>query len=150
KDKETRRQGAVKMADNLSDDLRDNSYVAPSVIHGTLSFKIVGCAQRVHSKLGPGFPEGVYQKALCVELAKKGIPFVCEKLAEVHYDGVLCGEFRMDLVVDDKIVLELKALDAIHPTHTAQALSYLKATGLKLAIILNFGQERLKSERVVR
>ncbi len=120
-----------------------------NIVHKKLSFDVVGCAQRVHSALGPGFPEGVYHKALCHELVKCKIPFESEAHAEVFYDGLLCGEFRMDMVVDQKIVLELKALDSLTDAHVSQAISYLKATGLKLAILLNFGTERLETKRVV-
>jgi len=82
-------------------------------------------------------------------MAKARIPFVSEKGVEVSYDGVVCGEFRMDLVVADKLVLELKALERLADVHLSQALSYLKATGLKLAILLNFGQKSLETKRVV-
>ncbi|MBL7133511.1 MAG: GxxExxY protein [Phycisphaerae bacterium] len=119
------------------------------IVHKELSFDVVGCAQRVHSALGPGFPEGVYHKALCHELMKCKIPFESEARAEVFYDSVLCGEFRTDIIVDGKIVLELKALDNLTDAHVSQAISYLKATGLNLAILLNFGTERLETKRVV-
>ncbi|MCE5328248.1 MAG: GxxExxY protein [Planctomycetaceae bacterium] len=119
------------------------------LLYPELSYDIVGCAQRVHTTLGPGFPEAVYEKALCIELSRKGIAFLCQKRGEVAYEGMICGEFRMDIVVNEQIVLELKAMEAINHLHMAQALSYLKATGLKLAIIINFGEERLKTQRVV-
>ena len=119
------------------------------IIHKQLSFDVVGCAQKVHSVLGPGFPESVYHRALCVELAKSKIPFESEKSVEVWYEGNLCGTFRMDIVVDEKVVLELKALNGLVNDHLGQALSYLKATGLNLAIILNFGCRSLEIKRVV-
>lgn len=117
--------------------------------HKDLSHKIVGCAQRVHSAMGPGFPEAVYAKALLHELGKAGIPFESEKPVEVFYDGVVCGEFRMDLVADERIVVELKALQALNDEHVAQAISYLKAAGLRLAILINFGAKSLEAGRVV-
>jgi len=120
------------------------------IVHKQLSYDVVGRAQRVHSALGPGFPKVVYHKALCRELMKAGIPFDSEKGAEVFYDGVLCGEFRMDIVVDSKIVLELKALAGLTDDHLAQAMSYLKATALKLAILISFGAKTLERRRVVR
>ena len=123
--------------------------MADTVYFRKLSYDIVGCAQRVHTALGPGFPEQVYHRAMCHELAKARTPFVSEKGVEVSYDGIVCGEFRMDIVVEDKIVLELKALDRLADVHLAQALSYLKATGLKLAILFNFGQKSLETKRVV-
>ena len=114
-----------------------------------LSFDVVECAQKVHRVLGPGFPESVYQKALSFELAKAKIPFEGQKAVEVFYEAILCGEFRMDIVVDERIVLELKALERLTDEHVAQALSYLKATGIKLAILLNFGAKSLETKRVV-
>ncbi len=117
--------------------------------HKDLSYRIVGCAQKVHRNLGPGFPEAVYQRALCHELAKAKIPFQCEKPVEVFYDGVLCGQFRIDILADEKVILELKAIDALNGEHIAQALSYLKATGLDLAILLNFGRKSLETKRLV-
>lgn len=119
------------------------------IVHKQLSFDIIGCAQKVHSVLGPGFPESVYHRALCVELAKAKIPFESEKSVEVWYEEHLCGTFRMDIVVDEKVVLELKALNGLADDHLAQALSYLKATGLNLAIVLNFGCKSLNTKRVV-
>ena len=128
-----------------------NESVIPKkqVFHKDLSFKVIGCAQKVHRILGPGFPESVYHKALCYELINTKIPFESEKIIEVFYDGKICGEFRADLVVEDKIILELKALDELNGSHIAQAISYLKATGLKLAILMNFGTEGLETQRVV-
>ena len=123
--------------------------VQDKLYHRQLSFAVVGCAQRVHRALGPGFPEGVYQRALCHELAKSNIPFESEKATEVFYDGVLCGQYRIDILVDGKIVLELKALERLSDDHLAQALSYLKATGLHLAILMNFGRKSLEAKRVV-
>ena len=117
--------------------------------HKNLSYKIVGCAQRVHSAMGPGFPEAVYAKALLHELGKAGIPFESEKPVEVFYDGVPCGEFRMDLVAQERIVVELKALQALNDEHVAQAISYLRAAGLRLAILINFGAKSLEARRVV-
>jgi GxxExxY protein len=120
---------------------------AAMIIHKELSYQVVGCAQKVHSALGPGLPEAVYKKALCHELAKASIPFEEEAEFQVLYDGYLCGKFRVDILVDKKIVLELKAADAICDQYEKQALTYLKASGLQLAILMNFGEERLNSKR---
>jgi len=117
--------------------------------HRELSFNVVGCAQKVHAALGPGSPESVYHRALAHELAKAKIPFENQKHLEVRYDSVPCGEFKLDMLVDGAIVLELKALDRLTDLCVAQAISYLKATGLRLAILLNFGTESLETKRVV-
>ena len=123
--------------------------MADRVYFRKLSYDVVGCAQRVHSALGPGFPEEVYHRALCHELVKAKIPFESEKTVEVTYDGIVCGKFRMDIVIENKIILELKAIECLSDVHLAQALSYLKATGFKLAILFNFGQKSLETQRVV-
>jgi GxxExxY protein len=117
--------------------------------HGELAYRLIGCAQKVHRQLGPGFPETVYQRALCHEMAKAKIPFESEKLIEVFYDGVICGQFRLDALVDGKVIVELKALDGLNDQHLAQAISYLKAAGLGLGLLVNFGQKSLEVKRVV-
>jgi len=119
------------------------------VHHKKLSYDIVGCAMRVHSALGPGFPESVYHKALSYELTEAKIPFESEKALAVSYRGRPCGEFRTDLVVDEQVILELKALERLSDDHMAQAISYLKASKLKLAILINFGTKSLQTQRVV-
>ena len=117
--------------------------------HGELTSKVIGCAFKVHATLGPGFPENVYQRALCQELLKARIPFEPEKGYDVWYEGALCGQFRVDLLVDGKVILELKALDGLCDEHMAQALTYLKASGLDLALLLNFGRKSLEVKRVI-
>jgi len=117
--------------------------------HKQLSYELVGLAQKVHRVLGPGLPEAVYQRALCYEIAKSRIPFENEKKIEVWYESHLCGEFRLDLVVDGKIILELKAVDALCDAHTSQVLTCLKASGLRLAILMNFGGKSLETKRVL-
>ena len=120
------------------------------IIHRELSYTVVGCAQRVHAALGPGFPESVYHRALCHELAKNKIPFQSQPEYEVLYKGHACGTFKPDIVVEDKIILELKAVDSLAAQHEAQALSYLKASGLRLALLINFGQTSLVVKRFVK
>jgi GxxExxY protein len=127
----------------------DNNAAEDRIFHKKLSFDLVGYAQKVHRALGPGFPEGVYHRALYYELTNAGIPFVSEKAVTVFYEGKPCGEFRADLVAAEKVVLELKALDRLNEAHVAQAISYLKATGMKLAILMNFGAKSLETQRVV-
>jgi GxxExxY protein len=119
------------------------------ILHKQLSFDLVGMAQKVHRVLGPGFPESVYRRALCYEIAKAQVPFETEKKIEVWYEDHLCGEFRTDLIVDGKLVLELKAVDALCDAHVSQVLTYLKATALHLGILLNFGTPSLETKRVV-
>lgn len=120
------------------------------LLYKELAFAIVGAAIEVHKTLGPGFLEAVYRKALLCELALRSIPFEEEKVLPVHYKGQLVGEYKADIVVDGKIILELKAVSAINAGHEAQALHYLAATGMELAIILNFGTPSLQQKRIVK
>jgi len=118
-------------------------------IHGDLSYKIVGAAMEVHNLLGPGFLEAVYQSALAHELNLRNIHFEQEKQLPVYYKDILIGDYYADFVVEDKIILEIKALTQLHPKHKSQALHYLTATGFRLAILINFGAPSLEYERVI-
>ncbi len=120
------------------------------ILFKELSYAIIGAAMEVHRILGPGFLEAVYQAALAHELTLRGIRFEQFKKLPVYYKGVLVGDYQADFVVEDKIILELKAVSAFHPKHEAQALNYLTATGFRLAILLNFGAESLQHQRVVK
>ena len=120
-----------------------------SLIHGELSEQILGCGIRVHRQLGPGFLEKIYEEALCLELAKAGLTFERQKLVKVLYDGKPIGEHRLDLLVGGKVVVELKACSAIEDAHLTTARSYLKATGLQLALVINFARPTLDIKRVV-
>jgi len=119
------------------------------LIHEELSYSVIGCAQNVHRSLGPGFPERIYQKALAHELVKRKIVFQSEAGFEVAYEGMICGQFRVDVLVDSKIILELKALDALCKQHESQLLAYLKATGCPVGLLMNFGEQSLKVKRFV-
>ena len=116
--------------------------------HRELTYAIIGAAQKVHRTLGPGFPENVCHRALTHELTTLKIAFESEKQIDVLYEGAHCGQVRLDLLVDERVVVELKALPDLDAEHLAQALSYLKATGLDLALLVNFGQRSLQVERV--
>jgi len=120
------------------------------IIYKDLSYAIIGAAMEVHKILGPGFLESVYESALAYEFDLRGIPYERQKRLSVSYKDKFIGEYIADLVIDDKVILELKAVSAISPAHEAQAHHYLTATGLKLAIILNFGAESLQQKRIVR
>ena len=120
------------------------------IIYKELSYAIVGAAMEVHRILGPGFLEAVYQKALAHELTLRGIRFEQFKKLPVYYKGILVGEYEADFVIEGKIILEIKAVSKLHPRHEAQAHHYLAATGLRLAILLNFGADSLQQKRIVR
>jgi GxxExxY protein len=112
--------------------------------YAELTRKVIGCAIEVHKALGPGFLENAYEQALKIELGYRGLSFKCQCAYKLDYKGNPIGECRLDLVVEDKLVLELKAVDALHPIHTAQLLSYLKATRLPLGLLINFNVPVLK------
>jgi len=120
------------------------------ILFKELSFAIIGAAMEVHNQLGPAFLEAVYQKALAYELALRGIPFEEQKILPVYYKGQLVGEYKADFVVDGKIIIEIKSVTSLAKAHEAQALHYLAATGLQLAIILNFGAPSLQYKRIVK
>ncbi|MDI6768242.1 MAG: GxxExxY protein [Anaerolineales bacterium] len=120
------------------------------ILFKELSYAVVGAAMEVHRTLGAGFLETVYRAALAYELTLRGIPFEEQVHLPVYYKGQLIGEYIADLVIDGKIIIELKAITEIHDAHRAQAINYLAATGFELAIILNFGGSKLQQERLVR
>ena len=118
-------------------------------LYKELTFAIIGAAMEVHSMLGPGFPEDVYQAALECELTLRGIPFEAQKLIKVMYKQQLIADYYLDLVVDDKVDVELKAVSVLAPVHQSQVLSFLKASSLRIGLLLNFGEERLRHQRIV-
>ena len=116
-----------------------------SLRHEQVIQKVIGAAIEVHRHLGPGFLKGIYERALCHELQLQEIPF--EKQVEIlaPYKGISIPGHRLDLVVDKFLVLELKTVEDILPIHEAQLLSYLKSTGLRVGLIINFKVKQLKS-----
>jgi len=119
------------------------------LIYKELAYKIIGCAMEVHKALGPGFLEAVYEEALKVELSFQGINFESQKQFPITYRGQEIKQFYCDLVVENKIILELKALKQLGDIERAQVINYLKVTGLQLGILINFGAKSLISERIV-
>ncbi|NHZ85261.1 MAG: GxxExxY protein [Planctomycetia bacterium] len=119
------------------------------ILFKELSYNIIGCAMEVQKQLGVGFLESVYEEALKIELQSNQIPFESQKKYPVLYKDNIIKDFYCDLVIDNKIIIELKAINNIGNIERAQVLNYLKVTGLKLGIILNFGETSLKYERIV-
>ncbi len=115
-----------------------------------LTFAVIGAAMEVHRVLGPGFLESVYQAALERELTLRGLPFEARKKLAVNYKDVLVGEYIADLVIDGKFIVETKAVSTWNPRHDAQAVHYLAATGMQLALLLNFGTGSLQHRRIIR
>ncbi len=114
-----------------------------------LTERVIGCAIAVHRTLGPGFLESLYERALELELRKKGLLVESQKLVPVYYDGDCIGEHRLDLLVENLVVVELKAIRALEDVHFAQVRSYLKACGLKHGLLLNFSTMPLTIKRVI-
>lgn len=116
-----------------------------------LTEAVIGAAIEVHRNLGPGFIESTYHRALEIELELRGVVFESEKPVALEYKGRQIGEGRLDLLIDKEVVVELKAVDQLAPIHQAQVLSYLKATNLQVALLINFNVEVLRDglKRVV-
>ncbi len=108
-----------------------------------LTQRIIGCAIEVHRALGPGYLEAIYENALAHELTKQGLRFERQRVVKVYYDDVEVGEHRLDLLVENKVVLELKSVDGLAPKHTAQIISTLKAVGAKVGLLINFDEARV-------
>jgi len=114
-----------------------------------LSKKIIGAAIEVHRELGPGFLESIYEQALKVEFAEHNFHFDSQKEIKIKYLGVEVGLHRLDLIVENQIILEIKAVKGLLDIHFSQLRSYLKATGLKVGLLLNFAKPILEIKRVV-
>ena len=119
-------------------------------LYHDLSRLVIGAAIEVHRMLGPGFLKNVYEKALAHEFTLRQIPFSSQLWVSVQYKDITVGKYRADFVVDDKIIMEIKASSALVAKHDAQALHYLAATGLRLALLLNFGAASLQIKRIIR
>jgi GxxExxY protein len=119
------------------------------IIYRELSYKIVGLAIQVRKELGFGFLEKVYENALMILLEENGIEAKQQFPIKVTFHRRIVGDYIADILVENQIILELKAQDKIADIHKAQALNYLRATNLRLAILLNFGKDRLEHERLI-
>ena len=113
---------------------------AKKMKHEDLTSKIIACAYKIHNTLGFGFLEAVYQNALLIELMKAGLQAEKEKKIKVYYQNQLIGDYMADIIVEDKIILELKSVKELHPAHSAQLINYLKATGIEIGLLINFGE----------
>ena len=131
---------------------KDSGVVEPRAELDDLAHRVIGAAIEVHRFLGPGFLESVYEEALCVEFALRGIRFARQVPVSVRYKGEPVGEARLDLLVDDSLVVELEAVESIAPIHWAQVLCYLKATRHRLGLLINFNVSVLQRgiKRVVQ
>ena len=112
--------------------------------------KVIQCVYNVRLQLSSGFLETVYQKALLIELSKQNIQAEAEVPVDVYYDDCVVGEYRADIVVEKKIILEIKAIQHLLPVHEAQLVNYLTATKIDCGLLINFGGERLEIKRKYR
>jgi GxxExxY protein len=119
-------------------------------LHSELTGKIIGCAMEVHSTLGNGFQEVIYQRALEIEMAQQGLSASREHEMEIFYKGFKIGNRRVDFFVEEKVMVEIKAVKELEDVHLAQAINYLEAYGLEVGLLLNFGSRSLQFKRVMK
>jgi GxxExxY protein len=117
-------------------------------IKDKLTYQIIGCAMKVHSVLGNGFQEVIYQRALAIEMKKQGLNYVREMWMDIFYDERKIGSRRVDFFVEDRIMLELKAVIRLDDMHLAQAMNYCQAYNLPVGLLINFGSKSLGYKRV--
>jgi GxxExxY protein len=118
--------------------------------HADITHKIIGAAMKVHSTLGNGFQEVIYQRAMEIEMPKHGLSYLRELEMPIFYDEQQIGTRRVDFLVEDQIMVELKALTQLEDVHLAQAINYLEAYKLEIGLLLNFGAKSLEFRRLIK
>jgi GxxExxY protein len=113
-----------------------------------ITYKIIGAAMKVHNTLGNGFQEVIYQRCLAIELERDGLGFVREQEHTIFYEGIDVGTRRADFIVEDKVIVELKALINLEDVHLAQAKNYVVAYGFEIGLLINFGAMSLQYKKV--
>lgn len=111
---------------------------------------IMNCSANIRRQLGPGYIESVYKNAMLVELEKNALAYEVEKPIKVYYDGTLVGDFYADIIVENRLIIELKVVNALHMAHEVQLVNYLTATGIDDGLLINFGSETLQFKRKFR
>ncbi|MEK7309799.1 MAG: GxxExxY protein [Planctomycetota bacterium] len=119
------------------------------IIYKELSYQIMNLVFEVHNKLGCGFLEKVHENAVCIKLRKSGVNAIQQAPISVYFEDEIVGEYFADILIEDKIILELKCVDEISDIHRAQVINYLRATNMRLGIIINFAKPKLEYERIV-
>lgn len=122
--------------------------VNPNFKYSDITGQIIGCAMKVHSALGNGFQEVIYQRCLAIELGKANLSFSRELEMIIYYDGIDVGTRRVDFLIEDKIMVELKAISQLEDAHLTQALNYLEAYKLETGLLMNFGSKSLQVKRI--
>lgn len=115
-----------------------------------LTGKIIGCAMEVHKILGNGFQEVIYQRALAIEMSNQGLSYSREHEMDIFYKGERIGGRRVDFFVEEKIMVELKAVIQLEDVHLAQAINYLEAYNMQIGLLINFGSQSLQFKRVMK
>jgi len=140
---------------NILTDNKDNSVKHPvqkmikkEYKYSELTSKIIGCAMKVHSELGNGFQEVIYQRAMEIEMGDQGVGFAREFEMPIYYKGHPIGTRRVDFLVEDKVSVELKAIIRLEDVHLAQAINYLEAYDLEIGLLINFGAKSLQFKRL--
>ena len=121
-----------------------------SKIDDELTYKIIGCAMKVHNTLGNGFQKVIYQRCLAIELEKSGLEFLREEEMPIFYENIQVGTRRADFIVAEKVLVELKALVKLEDVHLAQGLNYLTAYQIEKGLLINFGATSLEVKRLYR
>ena len=121
-----------------------------SKIDDELTYKIIGCAMKVHNTLGNGFQEVIYQRCLAIELDKIGLEFLREEEMPIYYDSIQVGTRRADFIIANQVLVELKAMVKLEDVHLAQGLNYLTAYQIEKGLLINFGATSLEVKRLFR
>ncbi len=121
-----------------------------NLLYENLTHSIIGCAFEVINELGTGFLESVYENSMMVSLSDAGLTVQSQKPLEVRYRERLVGEFFADLLIEEKVIVELKTVKALAPEHEAQIINYLQATGIEVGLLINFGNPKLDIKRFTR
>jgi GxxExxY protein len=128
----------------------DSQISPPSIlVEGELTERILAAAFKVQNTLGAGFLEKVYENSLAVELRRNGLLVEVQKAYPVRYEGTVVGDYSADLVINGKVIVECKAVTALDPVHEAQLMNYLKASGIRVGLLMNFGRPKLQYRRLV-
>src|SRR3989337_269699 len=113
--------------------------------HDPLTHQIIGCAIEVHRHLGPGLLESTYEEALCIELDDAGLSYARQLRVPVSYKGRVIGQHRPDLVVGERVLVEVKSVETLHSVHQAQVLAYMRVLGVRVGLLMNFNSEVLRT-----